>query len=108
MYVWFTTRMHLKTLVRCHQQAFTYWGGGWPRSIHYDNMKQVMKQVRIDGHTRNPQFMDFAGHYGFVSKTHRPYRPRTKGKVERMVGYVKDNWLRGRLKSRNDDGRDDL
>ena len=91
MYVCFTTRMHLKTLVRCHQQAFAYCGG-WTRSILYDNMKQV----RIDRHSWNPQFMDFADHYGFISKTHRPYRPRTKGKVERMVGYVKDNWLNGR------------
>ncbi len=91
MYVCFTTRMHLKTLVRCHQQAFAYCGG-WTRSILYDNMKQV----RLDWHSWNPQFMDFADYYGFISKTHRPYRPRTKGKVERMVHYVKDNWLNGR------------
>ena len=29
-------------------------------------------------------------------KAHRPYRPRTKGKVERAVDYVKDNFLLGR------------
>jgi hypothetical protein len=29
-------------------------------------------------------------------KTHRVRRPRTKGKVERMVDYVKDNFLNGR------------
>lgn len=40
--------------------------------------------------------MDFANHYGFTPKTHRPYRPRTKGKVERIVDYTKDNFLRGR------------
>jgi transposase len=91
MYVCFTTRMHLKTLVRCHQQAFDYCGG-WTRSILYDNMKQV----RLDAKTWNPHFMDFADHYGLVAKTHRPYRPRTKGKVERMVRYVKDNFLNGR------------
>ncbi len=83
--------MHLKSLVRCHQQAFDYCGG-WPRSILYDNMKQV----RLDAKSWNPHFMDFADHYGIVAKTHRPYRPRTKGKVERMVRYVKDNLLNGR------------
>lgn len=91
MYVVFTTRMHLKTLVDCHQQAFDYCGG-WTRTILYDNMKQV----RLGPGRWNPQFIDFADHYGFVPKTHRPYRPRTKGKVERMVRYVKDNFLNGR------------
>ena len=91
MYVCFTTRMHLKSLVRCHQQAFDYCGG-WPHSILYDNVKQV----RLDAKSWNPHFMDFADHYGIVPKTHRPYRPRTKGKVERMVRYVKDNLLNGR------------
>ena len=44
----------------------------------------------------HPQFLDFANHYGFTVKTHQPYRPRTKGKVERVVDYVKDNFLNGR------------
>lgn len=91
LFATFTTRMHLKTLVRCHQQAFQFFGG-WPQVILYDNMKQV----RLDQQTWNPQFMDFAGHYGFTPKTHRPYRPRTKGKVERMVHYLKDGFLNGR------------
>jgi transposase len=30
-----------------------------------------------------------AEHYGFTLKACRPYRARTKGKTERMVGYVK-------------------
>lgn len=87
----FTTRMHLKTLVECHQQAFEFFGG-WPRVILYDNMKQV----RLDPRTWNPQFLDFAQYHGFTPKTHRPYRPRTKGKVERMVSYLKDGFLNGR------------
>jgi transposase len=43
------------------------------------------------------QFLDFANHYGFTIKSHQPYRPRTKGKVDgRSVDYVKDNFLNGR------------
>ena len=91
MYVRFTTRMHLKTLIECHQHAFDYCGG-WPEQILYDNMKQV----RLDPKTWNPGFIDFIDHYGIIPKTHRPYRPRTKGKVERMVAYVKDSFLNGR------------
>lgn len=98
MYVAFTTRMHLKALVQCHQKAFDYCGG-WTRSILYDNMKQV----RLSPGRLNPEFADFADHYGFTAKTHRPYRPQTKGKVERMVHYVKDNFLNGRAFADLDD-----
>ncbi|MGH9958553.1 MAG: Mu transposase domain-containing protein [Pyrinomonadaceae bacterium] len=55
-----------------------------------------MKQVRLSQEKLHPQFLDFANHYGFTVKTHQPYRPRTKGKVERVVDYVKDNFLNGR------------
>lgn len=37
-------------------------------------------------------FTHFCGHY----QTHRPYRPRTKGKIERSIRYVQDNFIRGR------------
>src|SRR5438105_15662500 len=55
-----------------------------------------MKQVRLGRDEWNPLFLDFANHYGFTPKTHRAYRPRTKGKVERAVDYVKDGFLLGR------------
>lgn len=37
--------------------------------------------------------MDLAGHYGFTPRACRPYRARTKGKDERMVGYVKHHFF---------------
>jgi hypothetical protein len=37
--------------------------------------------------------VDLAGHYGFVAKACRPYRARTKGKDERMVGYIKQHFF---------------
>jgi transposase len=88
----FTTSMDLPTLIGCHQSAFDYLGG-WPREILYDNMAQVRDP---NTHELNREFVDFANHYGFTPKTHRIRRPRTKGKVERMVFYVKDNFLNGR------------
>lgn len=91
MYVCFTRSMKIAQLIECHKEAFEFFGG-WPRSILYDNMKQV----RLSQNQWNPLFMDFANHYGFIPKTCQPYRARTKGKVERMVDYVKDNFLVGR------------
>jgi len=92
LFVRFTTSMRMRELVECHQEAFAFFGG-WTRSILYDNMKQV----KLSRFQWNEHFLDFANHYGFVPKTHRAYRPRTKGKVERAVDYVKDNFLAGRV-----------
>lgn len=91
LFVEFTRSMRLETLIRCHQGAFAFFGG-WPKRILYDNMRQVV--VRPD--LVNQRFADFARYHGFEVKRHRPYRPRTKGKVERMVHYVRDNFLAGR------------
>lgn len=91
LYVEFTRSMKLPTLLQCHKNAFAFFGG-WTNVILYDNMKQV----RLSQTQLHPQFLDFANHYGFAIKTHQPYRPRTKGKVERSVDYVKDNFLNGR------------
>lgn len=91
LYIEFTTSMDLPTLLRCHGNAFAYFGG-WTASILYDNMKQV----KINVGTWNALFLDFAGYYGFTPKTHRIRRPRTKGKVERIIDYIKDNFLKGR------------
>jgi transposase len=90
-FVRFTTGMKLAELIACHQAAFAYFGG-WTQAILYDNMKQV----RIGPGRLNEQFADFADHHGFAVKTHRAYRPRTKGKVERYVDYLKDNFLAGK------------
>ncbi|MEX0887310.1 MAG: IS21 family transposase [Phycisphaeraceae bacterium] len=99
MFIRFTTSMKMPQLIDCHQQAFAYFGG-MPASVLYDNMKQV----RIAPGKLNEQLVDFANHYGFTPRTHRAYRPRTKGKVERPVNYVKGNFLAGR----EFDGLDEL
>ena len=92
LFVHCTHSMNLNALIDCHRRAFAFLDG-WPREVLYDNMKQV----RLGPGKWNEGFLDFARHYGFTPKTHRPYRPRTKGKVERAVEYVKDNFLLGRV-----------
>jgi transposase len=92
LYVEFTTSMDLPTLLACHQRAFAALGG-WTKEVLYDNMAQV----RLPHSTEwNPLFLDFAHHYGFVPRTCRVRRPRTKGKVERAIRYVRDSFLAGR------------
>ena len=83
-YIEFVTDMSTNTLIRCHQNAFGYFGG-YPEEIVYDNMKQVVikRLLKREDSTLNRQFEDFAGFYGFKLILCRPYRGQTKGKAER-------------------------
>ena len=92
LFVRFVTSMQLPVLLDCHLEAFRFFGGV-PAAILYDNMKQV----RLSAQQLNPACLDFAAHCGFQVKTCRPYRPRTKGKVERAIQYLDGNFLLGRV-----------
>lgn len=95
-YIEFVTDMSTNTLIRCHQNAFRYFHG-YPEEILYDNMKQVVikRLLKQEDSTLNRQFEDFAGFYGFKPVLCRPYRGQTKGKVERTVRFVRDNFMVG-------------
>lgn len=103
-YIEFVTDMTTNTLIRCHQNAFRYIGG-YPEEILYDNMKQVVvkRLLKQEDSTLNRQFEDFAGFYGFKPVLCRPYRGQTKGKVERTVAFVRDNFMVGIQYSSLDD-----
>jgi len=40
LYVEFTSSMKVESLIRCHLNAFAFFGG-WPNEVLYDNVKQV-------------------------------------------------------------------
>lgn len=90
-FVEFVTDMKVDTLIACHNHAFDYFGG-IPRRALYDNMKTVVleRDARGEGeHRFHAGFLDYARHCGFVIKLCRPYRAKTKGKVERFNGYLR-------------------
>src|SRR5271168_2398773 len=90
-YVEFVSDERLETLLGCHERAF-YFLGGVPREVLYDNMRTVVTDRDRYGpglHRYNRAFLDFAHHHGFLPRLCRPYRPKTKGKVERFIGYLR-------------------
>jgi len=95
-YIEFVTDMTTNTLIQCHINAFRYLGG-YPEEILYDNMKQVVikRLLKQDESELNKQFEDFVGFYGIKPVLCRPYRGQTKGKVERTVEFVRDNFMTG-------------
>jgi transposase len=95
-------RADLPSFLACHARAFAYFGGV-PEEVLYDNAKVVVLERLADGPRYNPGLLDFAGRYSFAPRLCRPYRARTKGKVERSIGYLKDRFFVGRVFTDLDD-----
>lgn len=74
-------------------QSFN-WFGGVPAEVLVDNQKAAVLKHPGNGRvTFNDGFLMLAHHYQFKPRACKPYRPQTKGKTERMVHYVKDNFF---------------
>lgn len=74
-------------------RSFEYFGGV-SAEVLVDNQKSAVLHASSNGHPKfNERFMDLAQRYGFTPRACRPYRARTKGKDERMVGYIKQNFF---------------
>ena len=93
-YVEFTQRQDLETLLTCLVHAFHY-VGGVTETILTDNMKSVVLGRQGDQVRWNPRFLDFASYYGFVPRACHPYRPETKGKIERTIEFLRGNFWPG-------------
>ncbi len=92
LYVEFVPRADVATFIRCHVNAFEALGGV-PRHGLYDNAKVVVLGRESDGRPQwNQRFLDFALRVGFDIRLCRPYRARTKGRVERGVQYLRRNF----------------
>jgi transposase len=94
-YLRFVETQDFATTVREHLHAFTHLGGVAATCL-YDNMKVVVSRYEDGEPIYNPSFLAFATHYGFRPVACRPYRPQTKGKVERPFDYVAKNLLNAR------------
>ncbi len=96
--VWarFVVHQDLATVLRCHVAAFEALGGA-PRELLYDRMKTaVLGEPDGGGIVYNRALIDLARHYGFHPKACRPYRAKTKGKVERPFRYIREDFFLAR------------
>ena len=92
---------HRKTMAHVFEgleAAFASFGGV-PSELLFDQMKAVIvKDERSAGGriTENVEFLRFAHHWDFRVRACRPYRAKTKGKVERPVSYLRSSFFYGR------------
>jgi transposase len=94
----FHRRQTMEVLMRGLEAAFAYFGGV-PEELLFDQLKAVIiDDQRVNGGAllKNAEFLRFAEHWGFTIRACRPYRAKTKGKVERPIRYVRQSFFYGR------------
>jgi transposase len=98
LWLQFYPRQTMTVLMHGLEAAFSAFGGV-PAELLFDQMKAVIidDERAVGGKLlENLEFARFAAHWGFRIRACRPYRARTKGKVERPVGYVRESFFYGR------------
>lgn len=81
----------MANFLRGHEAAFSAWNG-LPKVLLYDNLKSAVLERRGDAIRFHPTLLDFAAHYRFEPRPVAVARGNEKGRVERAIRYVRDNF----------------
>lgn len=96
VYVEFVWDQKIATWLRCHRNAFAFFGGV-PKRVVLDNLKTAILKAIWDDPQVQYTYQECAVHYGFLLSPCRVATPEHKGKVEQGgVHYVLRNFLGGR------------
>lgn len=93
-FITFVKRCDTPTMIRCMMEAFEYFGGV-PKAALTDRMKSVFLEMQDEVPKWNPLFADFMASLGVAPRVCKPFKPQTKGKVERTVGIIKNGFWPG-------------
>ena len=94
----FYPKQDMQTLFAGLEEAFACFGGV-PREILFDQMASVITRDLRDQGGRlmeNQELLRFAAHWQFRVRACRPYRAKTKGKVERPIRYLRESFVYAR------------
>jgi transposase len=99
LWVKFYSRKTMRVVMGGLEDAFAYFGGV-AHEVLFDQMRGVIvsdTRLELGGKLlENPEFLRYAAHWRFRIRACRPYRAKTKGKIERPVAYVRGNFVYGR------------
>jgi len=85
----------LENMLRAHVEAFQQFHG-CSRVVLYDNMRSVVLARRGDEVQFHPRLLELAAHYHFAPRPCRPARGNEKGRVERVIRYIRDSLFAAR------------
>jgi transposase len=85
----------LANLVRGHVDAFAAFNGV-SRVVLYDNMASVVLERRGDAIRFHPTLLSLSAHYRYQPRPVAPARGNEKGRVERMIRFVRERFFAAR------------
>lgn len=96
IFLHFSLNAQMDNFLRGHVLAFEAWGGV-PRVILSDNLKSAVLERLGDAIRFNPDYLAFAAHYRFEPRPVAVARGNEKGRVERSIRYIRDNFFAARV-----------
>lgn len=91
----FSLNARMDSFLRGHVLAFAAWGGV-PRVVLCDNLKSAVLERRGDAIRFHPELLALAAHYRYEPRPVAVARGNEKGRVERSIRYIRDNFFAAR------------
>jgi transposase len=92
----------MPSFLRGHVEAFDFYGGV-PRVLLYDNLKSAVLERAGDAIRFHPTLLELSAHYHYLPRPVAPARGNQKGRVERAIRYIRDNFFAARTFTDLDD-----
>jgi transposase len=96
IYIEFTRSEKFEEFIRCHENAFKFFGGA-PKECWYDNLTTAVAD-RMGGLIRfNSRFMAYMSHHGIRPHACNVARGNEKGRVEDLIKYIRSSFWAGQV-----------
>ena len=96
LYIEFTRSEKFEQFIRCHENAFRFFGGLVPKECWYDNLASAVSD-RMGSLVRfNARFLAYMGHHSIRPHACNVARGNEKGRVEDGIKYIRSSFWAGR------------
>lgn len=94
-YIEFTRSERFEDFIRCHENAFNYFGGV-PKECWYDNLATAVQERHAGLVKFNPRFFAYMSHHQISPHACNPARGNEKGRVEVGIKFIRSHFWSGR------------
>jgi transposase len=95
LYLEFFFDQKVESFLRGHVNAFADWQGV-PRTLLYDNLKSAVLERYGDNIRFHPRLTELSAHYHFAAQPCRVGAGNQKGRVERVIRYIRESFFAAR------------
>jgi transposase len=95
LYLEFFFDQRMESFLRGHIHAFEDWQG-LPRILLYDNLRSAVLERRGDAIHFHPRLLELCAHYHFAARPCQVGAGNQKGRVERVIRYIRESFFAAR------------